>query len=151
MLWSNIKNQQKHTFWAILLNSFFLSKTNLANEIWYSHFIKEPKKKYLKRWAHGGYFLICQIISRHYRKSDSDERGSLLNSSRFTLIVFPRKILVTRLSLSIQKWCLLLKFLEFNFFKVLNTYVLRSPLKLVICDTYNMFLQFLQNFLHNNC
>ena len=33
--------------------------------------LRNPKKQYLKRRAHGGCFLIFKIISRHYKKSDS--------------------------------------------------------------------------------
>ena len=72
-------------FWTV---SFYWRQT-WQREVWYSYSIEEPKKHYLKKRARGGCFLICKIISRHYKKSNSHDRGSFMNSSRFALIVCP--------------------------------------------------------------
>ena len=72
-------------FWTVA----FYRRQTWQREVWHSYSIKDPKKQYLKRKAHGGCFLICKIISRHYKKSDSDDGGSFMNSSCLTLIVCP--------------------------------------------------------------
>ena len=77
----NTKSQQKHPSWVILLKSIFYQGQNYS--------IKEPTEQSLKRRDHVGYFQTSTIISRCYKKYDSDERISSINSSCFNSIMCP--------------------------------------------------------------
>ena len=96
ILWSNMKNQSKHTSWAIVLKSSFLSKKNLVKSKMVS---RNPRNSISKEELVLG--LICKTISWNYRKSDSDDRG-IAWPWQYGLFLgihsSPRKILVTSLN-----------------------------------------------------